>query len=88
MMFILPIPPTIAPGPLRPLGRVAGCLLVLEGPVVYRDASGRRRKAWLQGRHAAALVAACGEPPGPEAARLRANVGRRETKRDWTYIDY
>ena len=39
-----------------------------EGPVVYRDASGRCRKAWLQWRHAEALVAACGEPPGPAGA--------------------
>ena len=59
-----------------------------EGPVVYRDAAGRCRKAWLQWRHAEALVAQCGEPPGPEGARLRAHAGRRETKRDWTYVDY
>ncbi len=59
-----------------------------EGPVVYRDASGRCRKVWLQWRHAEALVAACGEPRGPEAARLRANTGRRQTKRDWAYVDY
>jgi len=59
-----------------------------EGPVVYRDASGRCRKAWLPWRRAEALLAACGEPSGPQAARLRANAGQRETKRDWTYVDY
>ena len=59
-----------------------------EGPVVYRDAGGRCRKAWLPWRRAEALLAACGEPPGPQAARLRANAGQRETKRDWTYVDY
>jgi hypothetical protein len=59
-----------------------------EGPVVYRDANGRCRKAWLQWRHAEALVAQCGEPPGPEAARLRDGAARREAKRDWTYVDY
>ena len=58
------------------------------GPVVYRDAAGRCRKAWLQWRHAEALVAQCGEPPGSGGARLRARAGRRETKRDWTYVDY
>jgi hypothetical protein len=59
-----------------------------EGPVVYRDAAGRCRKAWLQWRHAEALVAQCGEPPGPDGDRLRAHAGQRETKRDWTYVDY
>jgi hypothetical protein len=59
-----------------------------EGPVVYRDASGRCRKAWLQWRQAEALIAACGEPPGPMGERLRAEAGRRETKRGWTYVDY
>jgi hypothetical protein len=60
----------------------------VEGPVVYQDAAGRCRKAWLQWRHAEALVAQCGNPPGSEGARLRAKTGRRETKRDWTYVDY
>ncbi len=59
-----------------------------EGPVVYRDPAGRCRKAWLQWRHAEALVAQCGEPRGPDGDRLRAHAGRRETKRDWTYVDY
>jgi hypothetical protein len=59
-----------------------------EGPVVYRDARGRCRKAWLQWRHAEALLAQCGPPPGEMAARLHANAGSRATKRDWTYIDY
>ena len=60
----------------------------VDGPVVYRDAANRCRKAWLQWRHAEALVAQCGEPPGPEGARVRAHAGQRETKRDWTYVDY
>jgi hypothetical protein len=59
-----------------------------EGPVVYRDGAGRCRKAWLQWRHAGALLSECGAPPGEMAARLRANAGSRETKRDWTYVDY
>ena len=58
------------------------------GPVVYRDRSSRCRKAWLQERHAERLVAACGEPPGPQAARLRELAGHPEAKRDWTYVDY
>jgi hypothetical protein len=59
-----------------------------EGPVIYRDEAGRCRKAWLQWRHAAALVAACGAPPGRQAARLRENAPARDTKRAWTYVDY
>jgi hypothetical protein len=59
-----------------------------EAPVVYRDASGRCRKAWLPWRHAEALVAQCGPPPGEMAKTVAANAGRRETKRDWTYVDY
>jgi hypothetical protein len=59
-----------------------------EGPVVYRDANGRCRKAWLQWRHAGALLAQCGPPPGGVAARLRENADSRETKRDWTWVDY
>jgi hypothetical protein len=61
---------------------------VFEGPVVYRNPEGRCRKAWLQWRHAGELLAECGAPPGEMAARLRANAGSRETKRDWTYVDY
>ena len=59
-----------------------------EGPVVYRDANGRCRKAWLQWRHAEALLAQCGEPPGAVAARLAENARRKDAKRDWTYVDY
>jgi hypothetical protein len=60
----------------------------LEGPVVYRDARGRCRKAWLQWRHARALVAECGPPPGEMAARLEAISRRAEAKRQRTYVDY
>jgi hypothetical protein len=59
-----------------------------EGPVVYRDAKGRCRKAYLQWRHAEALLAQCGPPPGAAAARLEESARRREVKRDWTYVDY
>jgi hypothetical protein len=59
-----------------------------EGPVVYRDASGRCRKAWLEWRDAEALVAQCGPPPGGMAKSLAAQSGHRETKRGWTYVDY
>ncbi len=59
-----------------------------EGPVVHRDPAGRCRKARLQWRHAEALVAQCGEPPGAEGARLREHAGQRDTKREWTYVDY
>ena len=41
------------------------------GPVIYRDADGRCRKAWLQWRHARALVAECGPPPGEMARATR-----------------
>jgi hypothetical protein len=58
------------------------------GPVVYRDAAGRCRKAWLQWRHAAALLAECGPPPGEMARRLDANARRRDVKRQWTYVNY
>jgi hypothetical protein len=59
------------------------------GPVVYRDAAGRCRKAWLQWRLAEALLARCGPPPDAGMARrLAANARRRERKRDWTYVDY
>ena len=58
------------------------------GPVIYRDAGGACRKAWVQWRHAAALVAACGPPPGPMAERLQTNAGRRDVKRQWTWVDY
>ena len=59
-----------------------------EGPVVYRDASGRCRKAWLQWRHAEALVARAASRRARRRERLRAHAGQRETKRDWTYVDY
>jgi hypothetical protein len=59
-----------------------------EGPVVYRDEAGRCRKAWLQPRHAQKLVELCGEPPSAGLARLRELGGERDTKRDWTYLDY
>ncbi len=58
------------------------------GPVIYRDGSGRCRKAWLQWRHAGALVAECGAPPGEMAERLETNARRRNVKRQWTYVDY
>ena len=59
-----------------------------SGPVIYRDATGRCRKAWAQWRNAGALVAACDPPPGPMAERLRANASRRDIKRQWTWVDY
>jgi hypothetical protein len=59
-----------------------------DGPVVYRDASGRCRKAFLPWRRAEALLAQCGPPPGAMAARLADYARRREIKRDWTYVDY
>jgi hypothetical protein len=60
----------------------------VEGPVIYRDAEGRCRKAWLQWRHAGALVAQCGPPPGEMAERLEAKAARRNVKRLRTYVDY
>ena len=83
-----PRPPLYRPAPEVFVERTLHHEGAFEGPVVYRDARGRCRKAWLAWRHAEALVAACGEPPGPQAARLRANAGQRETKREWTYVDY
>ena len=59
-----------------------------EGPVVFRDAHGRCRKAFLQWRQAEALLAQCGAPPGRVAARLAENARRKDAKRDWTYVDY
>jgi hypothetical protein len=59
-----------------------------EGPVVYRDASGRCRKAWLQPRHAEKLTALCGAPPAAALARLRELRAGPDTKRDWLYVDY
>jgi hypothetical protein len=58
------------------------------GPVVYRDGGGRCRKAWLQWRHAPQLVAQCGLPPGEVARELLTRAGDRDSKRDWTYVDY
>jgi hypothetical protein len=58
------------------------------GPVIYRDPQGRCRKAWLQWRHARALVAACGPPPGEMAERLEVNSRRPGAKRLRTYVDY
>jgi hypothetical protein len=59
-----------------------------EGPVVYRDAQGRCRKAFLQWRQAEALLARCGPPTGEMAARLAEDSRRKDTKRAWTYVDY
>jgi hypothetical protein len=59
-----------------------------DGPVVYRDPSGRCRKAFLPWRRKEALLAQCGPPPGAMAARLEDYARRREIKRDWTYVDY
>jgi hypothetical protein len=59
-----------------------------EGPVVYRDAKGRCRKAWLPWRRAQALLARCGPPPAAMARRLEDYARRRDVKRDWTYVDY
>jgi len=57
-------------------------------PVIYRDAAGRCRKAWLQARHARELLAACGAPEPVQRARLLAAAGGRETKRGWLYVSY
>jgi hypothetical protein len=51
-----------------------------EGPVVYRDAYGRCRKAWAQGRHAGRLEEEC----GPPVLSRRPDAGRRE----WGFVDY
>jgi hypothetical protein len=59
-----------------------------EGPVVYRDAGGRCRKAWLQPRHAEKLAEQCGALPAAAAARLQALRAEPDTKRDWLYVDY
>ena len=59
-----------------------------EGPVVYRDASGRCRKAWLQPRHAEKLAELCGAPPAAAGARLQELRAEPDTKRDWLYVDY
>ncbi|HEY7924874.1 MAG TPA: hypothetical protein VII62_16925 [Vicinamibacteria bacterium] len=59
-----------------------------EGPVVYRDAGGRCRKAWLQPRHAPKLVELCGPPQADALARLRELGEAQDTKRYWLYVDY
>jgi len=59
-----------------------------EGPVVYLDAVGRCRKAWLQPRHTEKLTQLCGAPPAPALARLRELRAEPDTKRDWLYVDY
>jgi hypothetical protein len=59
-----------------------------EGPVVYRDAGGRCRKAWLQPRHTEKLSQLCGAPPAAALARLRELRAEPYTKRDWLYVDY
>lgn len=57
-------------------------------PVIYRDAAGRCRKAFLQPRHAAQLLAACGPADPQTQARLLAASGEKQAKRGWTYVDY
>jgi len=76
------------PEPLVFVERTLGREGPYTGPVIYRDTAGRCRKAWLQWRHAGALVAECGPPPGEMAARLETNARRRDLKRQWTYVNY
>ena len=76
------------PEPLVFVERTLGREGPYSGPVIYRDAAGRCRKAWLQWRHAPALLAECGPPPGEMAARLETNARRRDLKRQWTYVNY
>jgi len=59
-----------------------------EGPVVYLDAVGRCRKAWLQPRHTEKLTELCGAPPAAALARLRELRAEADTKRDWLYVEY
>jgi hypothetical protein len=76
------------PEPLVFVERTLGHEGPFKGPVVYRDDGGRCRKAWLQWRHAQALLDVCGPPPGDMATRLEENARRRDVKRQWTYINY
>jgi hypothetical protein len=76
------------PEPLVFVERTLGHEGPFQGPVIYRDDAGRCRKAWLQWRHAPALLDACGPPPGDGAARLEENARRRDRKRQWTYVNY
>ncbi len=81
-------PAVYTPAPEVFVERTLGHEGPYTGPVVYRDGGGRCRKAWLQWRHAAALLAECGPPPGEMAERLETNARRRDLKRQWTYVDY
>jgi hypothetical protein len=81
-------PALYSPAPEVFVERTLGHEGPATGPVIYRDDGGRCRKAWLQWRHAAALVAECGPPPGNMAQRLETNARRRDLKRQWTYVDY
>jgi hypothetical protein len=81
-------PSLYAPTPEVFVERTLGHERPFTGPVIYRDRAGRCRKAWLQWRHAGALLAACGPPPGDMASRLRKNARRRDVKRAWTWVDY
>jgi len=76
------------PAPEVFVERTLGHEDAFEGPVVYRDRSGRCRKAWLQPRHAERLVETCGEPGGSEGARLREAERDPQSKRDWRYVDF
>jgi hypothetical protein len=81
-------PALYSPAPEVFVERTLGHEGPYTGPVIYRDGSGRCRKAWLQWRHAAVLEAECGPPPGAMAQRLATNARRRDVKRQWTYVDY
>ena len=59
-----------------------------DGPVIYRDRAGRCRKAYLQPRLVGLLLQTCGSPAPGEVERLREEAARRETKRDWTFVDF
>lgn len=76
------------PAPEVFVERTLGSEEPFDGPVVYRDAGGRCRKAWLQPRQAEQLFAACGEPARVDADRLRAAADAPETKRRFTYVDF
>lgn len=81
-------PHLYSPAPEMFVERTLGHEGPYDGPVIYRDDAGRCRKAWLQWRHAGALVAECGPPPGERAQQLETNARRRDVKRQWTYVDY